>query len=381
METKKIFKLFYVFDYDRLEQWLRKMANDGWIFERVNCFGVYTFIKGTSSDIIYKVDYNKHIKDLDEYYTVFKESGWQIVYENNNYRIFRSTASNTGEEIGIYNDPREQISWLRKRLIIFLSGYGVEFVSLYYLFILQNDIARSNKWNLCVVLITTFLTVPFIRFLSFYIPLERKLKQSEYKDYYGNSFLKRVYKIASIVLIPLIISLTLAVTITYMATVGDNENSIKREILSKDSDSKYDMRSIDFTASEDIGHSKVCLYGNDNRIGVVTVEEIFLNRYKVKMKFSSQAPEGQFISMENIDLNNSKYFIFYGKDNKKIIDKLLLIYADGSNEELSKDNFKLKNDYFIMSQKNNKDLKEVKVIDNTGNDITNEFKQYVSKHM
>jgi hypothetical protein len=371
--TKKIFKLFFVYDYDRLEQWLRKMANDGWIFERANYFGVYTFRKATSSDIIYKVDYNKNIKDLYDYYNIFKESGWQVVHEGNDIRIFKYTGDNNNEDISIYNDPLEQITWLRKKLIIFLVGYGVEVVSLYSLFVLQDNLNKLNRSSIFILLITACLTIPFIRFLSSYSSLERKLRQSQYKEYYGNNILSRFFKSVSIFLIPLITSLTFGVIATLKYTVGDNDKSIKREILSKDSGSKYDIRSIDFTTSEDIGDSKVCLYGNDNRIGVMAMEKLFLNRYKVKLNISSEAPEGQFISMNNLDLKNSKYFTFYGKDDKNLVNKLLLIYADGSSEEVSKDSFKRKNDYFIIAQKTNKDLKQVKVIDNTGNDITNEF--------
>ena len=43
METKQLFKWFWLWEYDKKEQWLNQMANEGWLLEKAGWF-VYQFV-------------------------------------------------------------------------------------------------------------------------------------------------------------------------------------------------------------------------------------------------------------------------------------------------------------------------------------------------
>ena len=56
METKKQFKWFTIFEYEKEEQYLREMHKSGWKFIKVTGFGVYHFEKCIAEDVVYQLD-------------------------------------------------------------------------------------------------------------------------------------------------------------------------------------------------------------------------------------------------------------------------------------------------------------------------------------
>ena len=103
IKTKKVFKLFYVWNLDKEEAWLRSMANEGWFFQKIDLLGIYTFLSGPCKDTIYKIDFNTHIKDSNEYYELFRESGWEFIssYAGQKYFKYTKDAENYPERVYI----------------------------------------------------------------------------------------------------------------------------------------------------------------------------------------------------------------------------------------------------------------------------------------
>ena len=68
-------------DMDKEEEYLNEMAKNGLLLEKYSSFGVYTFIKGDSIDLHYRVDYRgfKSKKEFEQYKILFEDAGWEHV--------------------------------------------------------------------------------------------------------------------------------------------------------------------------------------------------------------------------------------------------------------------------------------------------------------
>lgn len=371
--TKRVFKLFYIFELGKEENWLRQMANKGWFFQKVNYLGIYTFIKGPCKDIIYKIDFNKNIEDIKEYYDLFSQSGWKYIYQMRFFKYFRYEGD-VDNYPDIYNEPSEQLYWLRITLKFFLITYGIEFVSLYSLIFLQSANYSNFNWIIKIIFVfIVLLSYILVRFINSYILLLRRVKEKQYKDYYKNNYLKKACSIISLLIFPIIICGILAITLTFLYTVGGTQNDVKTKVLQIDSSSLYPMKKINYVIEHDFGNYRVCLYGNNDRIGVIALEKLFLNRYKVVTNFSSQLPADQCIITDNLILGENRYWILYGDDEKKEICKLVLLYKDGAKDKVMRDNFIKKDKYFIVIQKTDKNLKQVKAYNKDNVDVTEKY--------
>ena len=68
METKKVFKYFTIFSYDKEQDYLRDMHKSGWKFLKVSGLGIYHFEKCEPEDVVYQLDYNQEgLANKEEY--------------------------------------------------------------------------------------------------------------------------------------------------------------------------------------------------------------------------------------------------------------------------------------------------------------------------
>ncbi len=94
MDTKKAFRFFTLFEYEKEQEYLREMHRSGWKFVRVSGFGIYHFEKCTPEDMIYQIDYNQDgIAHKDEYVKMFGDCGWEYLQDYVGYSYFRKPAS------------------------------------------------------------------------------------------------------------------------------------------------------------------------------------------------------------------------------------------------------------------------------------------------
>lgn len=95
METKKIFRIFTIFEHEKEQNYLRSMHKSGWKFVKLNKLCVYTFEKCAPEDVIYQLDYNNTaIKDKSEYLQMFSDCGWEYLQDYSGYTYFRKSAKN-----------------------------------------------------------------------------------------------------------------------------------------------------------------------------------------------------------------------------------------------------------------------------------------------
>lgn len=96
METKKQFKWFTIFEYEKEQAYLRQMHKDGWKFVQVKGLGMYHFEKCEPKDVVYQLDYNKEgLEHKDQYVQMFADCGWEYILDYAGYSYFRKEGPRT----------------------------------------------------------------------------------------------------------------------------------------------------------------------------------------------------------------------------------------------------------------------------------------------
>ena len=108
MERKTIRKWFWVWEFDKEEQWLNTMAQSGWVLDSVG-FCKYNFVKCEPGE--YTVRLEMHDPD-DEYIAFMEETGVEYIGRMVKWIFFRKKALYGPFEI--FSDIDSRISQLDK---------------------------------------------------------------------------------------------------------------------------------------------------------------------------------------------------------------------------------------------------------------------------
>ncbi len=89
--TKTVRKLFFLWEYEKEEEWINQMAREGWMLIRTG-FRKYVFEKGTPEEYTYRVellDKGMNSKESNSYLIFLKDTGIELVGECNNWVYLR----------------------------------------------------------------------------------------------------------------------------------------------------------------------------------------------------------------------------------------------------------------------------------------------------
>lgn len=161
-ETKKINKWFWVWDDEKEEAWLRKMANQGWHLSKVGLINSYEFEQEEKRDVIYRIDYkNGYGLKLDEYLQFFSDSGWEHVFEMSGRHYFRAPMRGE-DEPEIYTDNESKITKYQQ----ILTGFYI-FIPLFIMFIiLRPEITKSPQFTIYDIFLIIILILEVIYIFS-----------------------------------------------------------------------------------------------------------------------------------------------------------------------------------------------------------------------
>ena len=117
METKKQFKWFTIFEYEKEQDYLREMHKAGWKFIKVKGFGTYHFEKCAPQDVVYQLDYNKDgFSHKDEYLKMFDDCGWEYIQDYAGYSYFRKAVAEDGVAEEIFCDEESRLQMMQRVL-------------------------------------------------------------------------------------------------------------------------------------------------------------------------------------------------------------------------------------------------------------------------
>lgn len=117
---KREFHYFVLTDYEREEEYLRRMHKNGYRFVKVTLPGIYYFEKCAPEDVIYKLYfYPQKNGDRQEYLKIYEDYGWEYMQSMNEYAYFRKKASEADEErdLEIFSDEESKMEMLKRIFI------------------------------------------------------------------------------------------------------------------------------------------------------------------------------------------------------------------------------------------------------------------------
>lgn len=170
-------KWFWPWQDQDEEAWLEELSKQGLHFQKVNHFGKYNFKQGSPTHYAYRLDYQDSIKDEQQYFQLFKDSGWQHIDTTNGWNYFRQEVK-SGKVPEIFTDTDTKIKKYERVKTYSLSG-----ISLYTLFMIVSLSAPEGegwRWwfELCLngsILLFFLLAIAFTAFI--YINIEKRIHE------------------------------------------------------------------------------------------------------------------------------------------------------------------------------------------------------------
>lgn len=115
METKRELKWFTIFEYEKEQDYLRRMHRSGWKFVRVGGLGMYHFEKCAPADVVYQLDYNKDgLAHKEEYLKMFDDCGWEYLQDYFGYSYFRKAVENSHADEEIFCDEESKFQMMQR---------------------------------------------------------------------------------------------------------------------------------------------------------------------------------------------------------------------------------------------------------------------------
>ncbi|MFJ7972050.1 DUF2812 domain-containing protein [Psychrobacillus sp. NPDC096389] len=120
---KKVKNRLYL-DYEKEEQWINDMVQEGWHLKKFMFFR-FTFEKGEQGSYIYRNEFlgGRTVEEENNYIEFLKESDIEVVYKFGGWAYFRRKASKGPFEI--YTDTSSKVSYFNRILSVFIALFLV----------------------------------------------------------------------------------------------------------------------------------------------------------------------------------------------------------------------------------------------------------------
>ena len=127
MNSKVQFRMFTIFDLDKVEYYLHEMHLKGWRY-RTSRFGLFYFDQCQPDDVIYRIYDSRFLKKHKHELQDFRDRGWELI-ETGFCSILRKPASDILSEDQVYMSKGLRWEVMRSRLrsctATFLGGLVV----------------------------------------------------------------------------------------------------------------------------------------------------------------------------------------------------------------------------------------------------------------
>lgn len=127
--TRTVWKLFWAWQDEQEENWLRDMARRGWHLSSVGVPGRYGFEHGASRDVVYRLDFKLGSSDWEAYRQLFADSGWDYAGRLGGWIYFRKEAVE-GESDEIFTDAATKTR--KYESVIFVLALSLMWFSIFF---------------------------------------------------------------------------------------------------------------------------------------------------------------------------------------------------------------------------------------------------------
>ena len=188
---KKTHKLFFLYDYEEEEKYLREMHRSGWKLLYIVMY-TYVFEKTEPEDVVYRLDFQSdRSQDKAEYLQMFKDYGWEYIQDINDFSYFRMPAKGVSEEeTEIFCDDISKLELADRvakyRLFPVMTTFTAAAISNFirllceYLNKPAHSVTYTIMFTVCTI-ITLFITTIYIMVIVKYIKKKRKYKKRNLK--------------------------------------------------------------------------------------------------------------------------------------------------------------------------------------------------------
>ena len=132
MNSKVQFRMFTIFDLDKVDDYLHEMHLKGWKFKS-NSFGFFYFEQCQPDDVIYRVWNTSYLRKNEMVLQGIKDRGWEFV-ENCSYSVFGKATCDVDSNDQSFMDNRLRWADVKSRLrtsTVSISGGLVVCMSLF----------------------------------------------------------------------------------------------------------------------------------------------------------------------------------------------------------------------------------------------------------
>ena len=108
-------KWFDITEYDKEQDYLRRMHAKGWRLKSISFPGFYRFETCEPEEVVYQLDYNQdRKKDMAGYVQMYRDCGWEYLCDFMDYSYFRKPVSVMQSEEEIFNDDASKLDMLER---------------------------------------------------------------------------------------------------------------------------------------------------------------------------------------------------------------------------------------------------------------------------
>jgi len=169
MKTKKEFKYFTIFQYEEEQEYLNDMHRHGWKLVKIGGIGMYHFEECEPEDVVYQLDYTLN-KD-NEYFQMFKDCGWEFIFDFAQYSYFRKPKSEMQGEEEIFCDEQSRFEMMERVYKGRLVPVLVLFCTVLFPQFLLNMFIYDNYW------LSVMYGIIFILYVTIFLICMRKRRE------------------------------------------------------------------------------------------------------------------------------------------------------------------------------------------------------------
>ncbi len=185
--VKQVSRRFTIADYEKEEAYLTDMAAQGW---RLVTFTLdrYTFEQCEPEKIVYRLDYSgRNQKKREDYYTMFRDYGWEFVTNLGGFSYFRKSAEGVSpEDLEIFSDGESHLEMVKKliRCEVLPSLVIMILIVLQSIGNIREQLLEGQlsivMWIMTVILLVliVFCVIRWVRISADFVRLKRKYKKS-----------------------------------------------------------------------------------------------------------------------------------------------------------------------------------------------------------
>ena len=115
MKDKVLFRFWTITDYEEEEQFLTEQHRAGWKLRRYILPGFYIFDRCMPQEVSYRLDFDQAgYGEKAEYLQLYRDYGWEYLFDVNCFSYFRKPAEREGEDLEIFSDNKSRLDMVQR---------------------------------------------------------------------------------------------------------------------------------------------------------------------------------------------------------------------------------------------------------------------------